>query len=79
MLGYCEDVGRVVVAINQIDDGGCIVGADCVVIADAATIIRATRHGVNLLFKVMSPGKHFAANGLGALAVADALGLDDEA
>ena len=24
----------------------------------------------------MSPGKHFAANGLGALAVADALGLD---
>ncbi len=41
-----------------------------------ATIVRATRNGTAFLFKVMSPGKHFAANGLGALAVADALGLD---
>ena len=47
-----------------------------VTIGDEATIIRATRNGHNFLFKVMSPGKHFAANGLGALAVADALGLD---
>ncbi len=47
-----------------------------VTVGDAATIVRATRHGVSFLFKVMSPGKHFAANGLGALAVADALGLD---
>jgi UDP-N-acetylmuramoyl-tripeptide--D-alanyl-D-alanine ligase len=29
-----------------------------------------------VLYKVRSPGRHFAANGLGALAVADALGLD---
>ena len=47
-----------------------------VTIGDHATVIRATRHGTSFLFKVMSPGKHFAANGLGALAVADALGLD---
>ncbi len=47
-----------------------------VTVGDAATIIRATRHGTPCLFKVMSPGRHFAANGLGALAVADALGLD---
>ncbi len=47
-----------------------------VTLSDAATIIRATRRGVSFLFKVMTPGKHFAANGLGALAVADALGLD---
>ena len=58
-----------------------------VTVGDAATVIRATRPASNLkgtsntkgasfLFKVMSPGRHFAANGLGALAVADALGLD---
>ncbi|MBC7737394.1 MAG: UDP-N-acetylmuramoyl-tripeptide--D-alanyl-D-alanine ligase [Candidatus Saccharibacteria bacterium] len=47
-----------------------------VTVGDHATIIRATRHGHPFLFKVQSPGKHFAANGLAALAVADALGLD---
>jgi UDP-N-acetylmuramoyl-tripeptide--D-alanyl-D-alanine ligase len=47
-----------------------------VTVSDHATIVRATRHGTSFLFKVLSPGKHFATNGLGALAVADALGLD---
>ena len=47
-----------------------------VTVGDTATIIRATRKGTPTLYKVMSPGKHFAANGLAALAVADALGLD---
>lgn len=41
-----------------------------------ATIVRAEDHGSPFLFKVLSPGRHFAANGLGALAVAGALGLD---
>ena len=45
-------------------------------IADQVTIVQATAQGAALLFKVMSPGRHFAANGLGALAVAAALGLD---
>lgn len=45
-------------------------------IADEATVVRATRHGAPLLFKVLSPGRHFAANALGALAVAEALGCD---
>ena len=45
-------------------------------ICDAATVVQATRHGQPMLFKVSSPGRHFAANGLAALAVADALGLD---
>jgi len=39
-------------------------------------VVHAARHGQPLLYKVRSPGKHFAANALGALAVADALGLD---
>jgi len=42
----------------------------------AATVVRAKRHGQPMLYKVRSPGRHFASNGLGALAVADALGLD---
>ena len=47
-----------------------------VTLCDTATIVQATRYGTPSLFKVLSPGRHFAANGLGALAVADALGLD---
>ncbi|MDZ4395267.1 UDP-N-acetylmuramoyl-tripeptide--D-alanyl-D-alanine ligase [Cypionkella sp.] len=45
-------------------------------LGDTATIVQAMRCGTPMLFKVLSPGRHFAANGLGALAVADALGLD---
>ena len=45
-------------------------------IGDEATVARATRRGEPLLFKVSSPGKHFAVNALGALAVAEALGAD---
>lgn len=45
-------------------------------IGDEATVCRATRAGAPLLYKVSSPGKHFAVNALGALAVAEALGAD---
>ncbi|MFN4154575.1 MAG: UDP-N-acetylmuramoyl-tripeptide--D-alanyl-D-alanine ligase [Paracoccaceae bacterium] len=45
-------------------------------ISDDATVVRATRNGLPLLFKVRTPGKHFALNALGALAVADALCCD---
>ena len=45
-------------------------------ICDAATVVQATRYGQPMLFKVSTPGRHFAANGLAALAVADALNLD---
>ncbi|MCZ8332708.1 MAG: UDP-N-acetylmuramoyl-tripeptide--D-alanyl-D-alanine ligase [Rhodobacteraceae bacterium] len=45
-------------------------------LSDEATVVRATRRGEALLFKVLSPGRHFAANALGALAVAEALGCD---
>jgi len=47
-----------------------------VTLTDDTTIVRATRHGQALLYKVRSPGRHFAANALAALACADALGLD---
>lgn len=45
-------------------------------IGDAHTVVQALVAGKPIVYKVMSPGRHFAANGLGALAVADALGLD---
>ena len=45
-------------------------------ISDEATVCRATRAGEALLFKVSTPGRHFALNALGALAVAEALGAD---
>jgi UDP-N-acetylmuramoyl-tripeptide--D-alanyl-D-alanine ligase len=44
--------------------------------ADQTTIVRAKKHGVPCLFKVNSPGRHFAFNALAALAVADVCGLD---
>lgn len=49
---------------------------DSLAITNAATIVRATRQGQPALFKVMSPGRHFAMNALAALAVADVLGLN---
>ncbi|MFN5996544.1 MAG: UDP-N-acetylmuramoyl-tripeptide--D-alanyl-D-alanine ligase [Paracoccaceae bacterium] len=45
-------------------------------LGDGATVCRATRHGAPLLYKVSSPGRHFALNALAALAVAEALGAD---
>lgn len=45
-------------------------------LTDDATVVQATRHTQPLLFKVRTPGRHFAANALGALAVAEALGAD---
>jgi UDP-N-acetylmuramoyl-tripeptide--D-alanyl-D-alanine ligase len=40
------------------------------------TVVKATVTGDPLLFKIRTAGRHFAMNGLGALAAADALGAD---
>jgi UDP-N-acetylmuramoyl-tripeptide--D-alanyl-D-alanine ligase len=40
------------------------------------TVAKGLSRGQEVLFKVMSPGRHFALNALAVLAVADALGLD---
>ena len=45
-------------------------------IRDQTTCVQATTHGTPVLFKVATPGKHFAMNALAVLAVADALGCD---
>ncbi|MEO0633175.1 MAG: UDP-N-acetylmuramoyl-tripeptide--D-alanyl-D-alanine ligase, partial [Pseudomonadota bacterium] len=41
-----------------------------------ATVVQATAHGVPLLYKIAAPGRHYAENGLGALAAVEALGGD---
>ena len=41
-----------------------------------ATIAHATHGGEPLLYKVLTPGRHFAVNALSALAAAQVLGLD---
>ncbi|WP_415184780.1 UDP-N-acetylmuramoyl-tripeptide--D-alanyl-D-alanine ligase [Phaeovulum sp.] len=45
-------------------------------IAEDTTIVQASRAGNPLLFKVLTPGRHFAANALGVLALAEAVGAD---
>jgi UDP-N-acetylmuramoyl-tripeptide--D-alanyl-D-alanine ligase len=45
-------------------------------IAGDVTIVQAEHDGMALLFKVMTPGRHFAANALGVLALAEAAGVD---
>jgi UDP-N-acetylmuramoyl-tripeptide--D-alanyl-D-alanine ligase len=40
------------------------------------TVIKATGAGNTYLFKLLVPGRHFAMNAVGVLAVADALGAD---
>jgi UDP-N-acetylmuramoyl-tripeptide--D-alanyl-D-alanine ligase len=45
-------------------------------LTDTATCIQGTRHGAPLLFKVSTPARHFAANAIAALAVAEAVGCD---
>ncbi|PWE49852.1 UDP-N-acetylmuramoyl-tripeptide--D-alanyl-D-alanine ligase [Thioclava sp. NG1] len=45
-------------------------------ISGDATVVQADHHGTSILFKVMTPGRHFAANALGVLALAEAAGCD---
>jgi UDP-N-acetylmuramoyl-tripeptide--D-alanyl-D-alanine ligase len=45
-------------------------------IRDQATCVQASVHASPVLFKVATPGKHFAMNALAVLAVAGALGCD---
>lgn len=45
-------------------------------IAQDTTIVQAERGGHPLLFKVRTPGRHFACNALGVLALAEAVGAD---
>lgn len=45
-------------------------------LANEATVIQARHNETEILFKLSTPGRHFAMNALGALAVAEAAGAD---
>ncbi len=45
-------------------------------LAQDTTVVRATLEGTTALFKISSPGQHFAMNALGVLGVVRALGAD---
>ncbi|WP_372611079.1 UDP-N-acetylmuramoyl-tripeptide--D-alanyl-D-alanine ligase [Aquicoccus sp.] len=45
-------------------------------LSDDRTVCEARVHGAPLLYKIASPGRHLAMNGLGVLAAAEALGAD---
>jgi len=45
-------------------------------ITDTATVITATHDGIDYLFKLSTPGRHFAMNAIAVLAACDALGAD---
>ena len=47
-----------------------------VTLSDDATIVETRIHGADGVFKISTAGRHFAMNGLGVLAVVDALGVD---
>ncbi|WP_137702190.1 UDP-N-acetylmuramoyl-tripeptide--D-alanyl-D-alanine ligase [Marimonas lutisalis] len=47
-----------------------------VTLTDDATVCEARTDGTRLLFRISSPGRHFAMNGLGVLAAVEALGAD---
>ena len=45
-------------------------------LTDAVTVVSARHAGTDYLFKLAVPGRHFAMNGVGVLAVVNALGAD---
>ncbi len=47
-----------------------------VTLAADATVVKARMDGAELMFKIASPGRHFAMNALGVLGAVDALGAD---
>jgi UDP-N-acetylmuramoyl-tripeptide--D-alanyl-D-alanine ligase len=74
LLAKANEVGAKVLTFGESPEADYRMTS--VQLGDTATIVKASHAGKAFLYKVLSPGRHFAANGAGALAVAGALGLD---
>ncbi len=57
-------------------DAGADYRMTAATITGDVTIVQAEHAGAPLLFKVLTPGRHFAMNALGAIALVAALGVD---
>ena len=67
-------LGAKIVQFGECDAADAL--ATAITIADQTTMVQARFGDHDTVFKVNAPGRHFAVNGLGALAVANCLGLD---
>ncbi len=74
LLAKAVAVGAAVTGFGRSDTADFHI--DKITIQDQATCIQGTRHGLPLLFKVATPGAHFAVNAIAALAAAEAVGCD---
>lgn len=74
LVTHARDQGARIVLFGASDQAGYRLLSARIV--DDITVVQAERQGSPLLFKVRTPGRHFALNALGALAVAEALGAD---
>ena len=72
LLAKARDVGAQSVTFGRTGDYALV----DVTLSDACTVVRAQAGGDDILFKIMSAGRHFAMNGLAVLAASAALGAD---
>lgn len=73
LLERAEEVGAMVTSFGETADDWVL---DQVTLSGDTTIAKASVFGEPLIFKINSAGRHFAMNGLGALAASQALGAD---
>ncbi len=66
--------GQKVIAFGAAADAD--VRLESVRVVDRSTVVKASLHGRELMFKVGAPGRHLAMNALSALAAVDAVGAD---
>jgi UDP-N-acetylmuramoyl-tripeptide--D-alanyl-D-alanine ligase len=76
LLAKARDVGARIITFGDAPDADYRL-VDARMTAHA-TCAHVSHHGSQRLFKVASPGRHFAENALAVLATADALGLDPD-
>jgi UDP-N-acetylmuramoyl-tripeptide--D-alanyl-D-alanine ligase len=74
LLAKAAAIGATVVTFGSADHADYRL--ERISIQDQTTCVQGRRHGLPMLFKVATPGAHFAMNAAGALAVAAALGCD---
>jgi UDP-N-acetylmuramoyl-tripeptide--D-alanyl-D-alanine ligase len=74
LLAKAAAVGAAPVTFGTATEADFHIGK--VMVQDQTTCVQGTRHGLPVLFKVATPGAHFAMNAAAALAVAEALGCD---
>ena len=66
--------GQKVISFGAADDAD--VRLTNVRVVDRSTVVNASLHGRELMFKIGAPGRHLAMNALSALAAVDAIGAD---